>query len=269
MAYSVSAPFFSAHPVFARDEYARAVGRSPGDPTVSSMLAHHLRAGNIKRLARGIFASVPKHLAGKQWRADRFLAAAVLRRRRCVVAYHSALELHGLAHSLWQGGLQVIAPGRPGHAALPLFHCWFIRPPRGFDPLDGIATVPHRGVDVRVTTVERTVADAFARPRLVGGWEELLQSAELIDRLDCMAAARHMRSLGNAAAAGALGFWMESMRGYFDARDLDAALSALREMAPRQARYALGARAGAGRLVRDWNVILPADAVGPGYGERL
>ena len=256
----ISAPFFCTHPVFDRGEYAAAVGRATGDPTVSAMLAHHLRAGNIQRIARGAFASVPAPVVGTKWRPDRFLAAAVLRRRRCVVAYHSALELHGCARSLWQSTLQVIAPGRPEFASLPLFHCWFVRPPRGFDPADGVAVVPCRGVDVRVTTVERTVADVFARPRLAGGWEELLRSLELIHQLDCLETARHMRSLGNAAAAGALGFWMERARDFLDARGLDAALEELRQMAPRQARYALGARPGEGRLIRGWNVILPADA---------
>lgn len=263
----LSAPFFCTHPVFDRSEYAAAVGRRTGDPTVSAMLAHHLRAGNIQRLARGVFASVPEPVVGTKWRADRFLAASVLRQRRCVVAYHSALELHGCAHSLWQSSLQVIAPGRPEFASLPQFHCWFVRPPRGFDPVDGVTTIPCRGVDVRVTTLERTVADVFARPRLAGGWEELLQSLELVHQLDCAETARHMRSLGNAAAAGALGFWLERARGFIDARGLDAALDALREMAPKQARYALGARPGAGKLVRGWNVILPADAVRPGYGK--
>ena len=265
----ISAPFFCTHPVFDRGEYAAAVGRRTGDPTVSAMLAHHLRAGNIQRIARGVFASVPMPAIGTKWRSDRFLAAAVLRQRRCVVAYHSALELHGYAHSLWQSTLQVIAPGRPEFASLPQFHCWFVRPPRGFGPADGVTTVPCRGVDVRVTTVARTVADVFARPRLAGGWEELLRSLELVHQLDCLEAVRHMRSLGNAAAAGALGFWMESARGFIDARGLDAALAELRELAPKQARYALGARVGEGRLIRGWNVILPADAVGPGYGEQL
>lgn len=210
---------------------------------------------------------MPAHAVGTKWRADRFLAAAVLRRRRCVVAYHSALELHGCAHSLWQGGLQVIAPGRPEFASLPQFHCWFVRPPRGFDPADGVTAVPCRGVDVRATTLERTVADVFARPRLAGGWEELLRSLELVHQLDCMETARHMRSLGNAAAAGALGFWMEGARGFIDARGLDAALDALREMARKQARYALGARPRAGKLARGWNVILPAGATNPGREE--
>lgn len=60
----ISAPVSSAHPVFRRSEYAAAVGRRPQDKVVTTMLAQHLRAGNIRRIVRGVFAYVPKHADG-------------------------------------------------------------------------------------------------------------------------------------------------------------------------------------------------------------
>ena len=263
----VSAAFFSEHPVFSRTEYAAAIRRTDGDPTVSSMLAHHLRAGNIKRVTRGVFASVPPHADAGKWVPDLYQVAAVLRGGDCVVGYHSALDLHGCVYSAWPSGLQVIAPGRPGWQRLPDFHCWFIRPPRGFAPPDGVQMVNHLGMDVRVTTLERTVADIFARPNLAGGREELFQSVKLIERLDLADTVRHMRALGNAAAAGALGFWLESMRGTLDFSE--KALRELRSLAPKRPRYAMGAKPGAGRATRGWNVILPVDLIAPSYEEFL
>ena len=56
MSRLISAPFFSAHPVFSRAEYAAAVGRRPQDKVVTVMLTQHLHAGNIRRIARGVFA---------------------------------------------------------------------------------------------------------------------------------------------------------------------------------------------------------------------
>ena len=113
----VSAPFFSARPVFGRAEYAAAVGRQSNDKVVTAMLAQHLQAGNIKRIARGVFASVPKHADADKWSIDRFLAASRLRRGG-VIAYHSALELYGCAYTEGQE-VQVIAPGSPN---TPLIH---------------------------------------------------------------------------------------------------------------------------------------------------
>ena len=53
MPRNLSAPFFSATPVFRRADYARAVGRTSDDKTVTAMLSQHVRAANIKRVARG------------------------------------------------------------------------------------------------------------------------------------------------------------------------------------------------------------------------
>ena len=123
----ISAPFFSANPVFRRAEYAAAVGRRPQDRVVTAMLAQHLQAGNIRRIARGVFASVPKHADAATWSVDRFLAASRLR-QCCTIAYHSALELQGYAYTEGHD-VQVIAQGEPGLFEAAGFACRFVRPP--------------------------------------------------------------------------------------------------------------------------------------------
>ena len=261
MPRTLSAPFFSAHPVFDRREYAQAVGRRAEDKTVTAMLAHHLRAGNVKRVARGVFASVPSHADAKHWSIDRFLAASRLRRNG-IVAYHSALEMHGRAYTEGSA-VQIVAPGEPGlFEAVGLF-CRFVKPPRGLvcheEVADGVTTVDRLGLAVRVTTIERTVADLFDRYDLAGGTDELFNSLDLLVRIDGTALLRHTRMLGNAAAAGALGYWLENRRDLL--RVSGQILDGLRDIAPRQARYALGAKPGRGRLAKGWNVILPLDIV--------
>ena len=215
MSRLISAPFFSAHPVFRRTEYAAAVGREPGDRVVTAMLAQHLKAGNIRRIAREVFASVPKHADARNWSVDRFLAASRLRPGG-VIAYHSALELHGYAYS--EGyDVQVIAPGEPRVFEADGLTCRFVKPPRGFTvpaapETDGVTSVDRLGMEVRVTTLARTVADLFDRHDLAGGAEELFNSLDLVARVDAGALVRHARARGNAAAAGAMGFWLERER---------------------------------------------------------
>src|SRR5712691_5880128 len=157
MSRLISAPFFSARPVFDRAEYAAAVGRRPNDKVVTAMLTQHLHAGNIRRVARGVFASVPKHADADKWVVDRFLAASRLRRTG-VIAYHSALELLGCAYTDGHE-VQVIAPGEPGVLETADFACRFVKPPHGFTPSDGVTIVDRLGLAVSVTTIERTVAD--------------------------------------------------------------------------------------------------------------
>ena len=253
----VSAPFFSANPVFRRPEYAAAVGRQPEDKVVTAMLAQHLKAGNIRRIARGVFASVPKHADAATWSVDRFLAASRLRLGG-TIAYHSALELHGYAYTEGHD-VQVIAKGEPGMFEAVGLACRFIRPPRGFAPPDGATAVDRLGQEVRVTTVERTIADLFDRYDLAGGAEELFNSLDLVVRIDALALVRYMRALGKATAAGAMGFWLEREQKRLGIPD--AALEELRALMPAQSRYALGAKSGEGKTARDWNVILPVDVL--------
>jgi hypothetical protein len=71
-----TASFLSARPVFTRAKFAAAFGHPASAANVSSLLRHHLRAGNIKRVSREVFAAVPAHLS-----ADRMV---VPRQANCV-----------------------------------------------------------------------------------------------------------------------------------------------------------------------------------------
>ncbi len=253
----ISAPFFSANPVFRRDDYAAAVGRLSQDRVVTAMLTQHLQAGNIRRISRGVFASVPKHADAETWSVDRFLAASRL--RPCsTIAYHSALELQGCAYTEGHD-VQVIAKGDPGMFETTGLVCRFVNPPRGFAPPDGIVTVDRLGQDVKVTTVERTIADLFDRHDLVGGTEELFNSLDLVVRIDCSALVRYVRALNKATVAGAVGYWLKSEQMRLDIPE--SALDELRTIMPKQLRYALGARSGKGKAASDWNVILPVNVL--------
>ncbi len=256
MPRNLSAPFFSATPVFTRADYARAVGRASEDKTVTAMLGQHVKAGNIKRIARGIYTSVPKHADPTTWWVDRFLLASRLR-PDTVMGFHSALELHGVAYTA-EFDVQAITPGEPGVLKTSEFTCRFVRPATPLGPAS-VETVDRLGQAVAVTTLERTVADVFDRPDLAGGAEELVNSLALIVRLDADRLARHLADNGNATASGAAGWWLETRRDSL--RVPEAALDAVRRLAPRQNRYALGAAVGEGQVAHGWGVILPTAVI--------
>ena len=266
MTRQISEPFFNEHPVFRREEYAAAVGRHPRDKTVTGMLSRHLSAGNVKRVGRGVFASVPKHVDAQKWVVDRFLAASRLRQNG-VIAYHSALELHGYAYS--EGHVvQVISEREPGLVEAASVACRFFRPPKGFarNPgpwSSGVTTVSRLGQDVAVTTIEQTIVHSFDRYDLVGGAEELFNSLDFVDRVDVSSLVMHACSCVNSASIGALGFWLERERDFLNVPD--SAIEHLRRLAPSQARYAIGAKPGIGKIAKGWNVILPIDVVEPSF----
>jgi predicted transcriptional regulator of viral defense system len=254
-------------PVFRRDEFAAALGRETGDRAITDLLKYHLRAGNIRRVARGVFASVPKGFnpAGVPGTptVDRFLAASRLR-VGAVIAYRSALELHGYnPSSAGTNEVQLIAGGEPGLIDVADFSCRFVSPPSHHSRSEGVTTMDRQGLPVSVTTLERTLVDLFDRYDLAGGAEDLFQSLDVVvqraEPLDIEALVDFARLLNNSSAAAALGYWLDRERNRFGIKS--AAILDLHSLAPRHPRYALGAKPGRGRAATGWNVILPADIV--------
>lgn len=256
-----SLSFFGGTPVFDRGEYAKAVGRDPHDRTVTTMLAHHLRSGNIRRISRGVFTTVPANLSPGNQPPDLFVAASKLRSGG-VIAYHSALELHGCAPTE-SPEIQVIAPGEPGVLKTTDFACRFVSPPCRLASTEGVTTVARQGQGIKATCLERTIVDLLDRYKLAGGAEELFGCLDLVTGLtppvDIDALISFAEKLGNASAAGVLGYWLECERACLAVPD--SCLQHLRALAPRQPRYALGAKPGQGRAATGWNVILPNEIV--------
>ena len=93
--------FLADHPVFALRELAVARGASESETAARNQLKHHLRSGRVRQVARGIYAAVPPGLDPETFRPDRYLVAAAAKPDG-VFAYHAALELQGVAQSVWQ-----------------------------------------------------------------------------------------------------------------------------------------------------------------------
>ena len=113
--------------------------------------------------------------------------------------------------------MQIIASGEPGLFKAVGFTCRFVRLPRRFAErgelsTDGVTAVDRLGLEVDVTTVERTIADPFDRHDLAGGAEELFDSLDLVTRVDAEALIHYAHARGNVAAVGALGFWLDCGR---------------------------------------------------------
>ncbi len=256
-----TASFLSAHPVFTRAEFAAAFGHPTSAANVTSLLRHHLRAGNIKRVSREVFAAVPAHLPAERMVVDRFTAASKLRPDG-VLGYHSALELHGIAYSEFNE-VQLISTGRTELVDLPFGACRFINPPKALAEEgrgdDLTMTMDRQGVAIRVTAVERTVVDVLHRPDLVGGVEEVLKSLDLVRYLDPAKIADYVELLGTRSLASVAGWWLETQRAALGVTD--DVLARLRAQLPRSKHYALGAEPGDAVLVEPWRVLLPARIV--------
>ena len=94
--------FFAGNPVFSHEEFiaARASATGASLNTTNNVLAHHLAAGHLVRVRRGLYATVPRGVRPDTAGVDPYLIATKLT-DDAVVAYHAALQYHGKAYSLW------------------------------------------------------------------------------------------------------------------------------------------------------------------------
>jgi len=254
--------FLSANAVFTREAFAIALGHAPDAATVTSLLGHHLRAGNIKRVSREVFAAVPPHLKADDFMVDRFAAAAKLRPDG-VLGYHSALELHGIAYSEFNQ-VQLVSAGRTERVTLPFGECRFINPPKALVNTGNtniLTTMKDRlGQMIRVTEVERTVVDVLHRFDVAGGIEEVLPSLDLVLYLDPAKVINYVTLLNSRSLASVVGWWLDTRRSALRISDQD--LAALRVLLPRSKHYGLGAKPGGGAvLIEPWRVLLPSRAL--------
>lgn len=83
----------------------------------------------------------------------------------------------------------------------------------------------------------------------------MINSLDLVGRLDPNRLIDRLAALGNATAAGAAGWWLQRRQEQLGTPV--GALDRLETLAPKQNRYALGATPGASRLAPRWRVILP------------
>lgn len=258
--------FLTTHSLFTREELAAVLrDRGRAEATVDSHLARWRCQGRIVRVKQGVFARLDARGDPNEAPLD-FIALASRMAPDAVVAYHTALEAQGLAQSLferltfvtWTKTRPTSFEGRrfvPVRPRAPLFNAdrgerWIERAER-------------TGIEFRVTTVERTVADVLDRPGLAGGIEEVWRSLLSVPALDPGPLEEYMTLLGSRTLAAKVGFFLETRR---EELAVPAGLlERLRARIPRAPVFMDRRRRG--RLVGRWALIVPADLVPDGRGD--
>lgn len=250
--------FFARHPAFSLGEAAQVLKPAGGRSGTLERLKYHVRAGRLKRVAREVYATVPRGQSAEQFRPDMFLVAAVVRPDG-IFSYHSALELQGVAHSAWFQCTLFCAQRRPplttdGGRVLFLSHPAPLR--KCGDVLVGTQQVEYRGQLLRVTGPERTLVEGFRRLDLVGGVAEFLEPVSGFPVLDLDLLERVLRCYSMAGLWAAAGWLLEMQQVQFHVPE--SFLQKLEALRPRAPQYLVRSRR-SGRLVSRWNLILPPE----------
>jgi predicted transcriptional regulator of viral defense system len=120
-------------------------------------------------------------------------------------------------------------------------------------------------MDVRVTSLERTLVDVLDRPDLSGSWEEIWRSLESVEFFDLDKVVEYTLLLANATTGAKVGFFLEQNREPLMVEDRH--LKALRDLRPRQPHYLDRSKRTPGRLVSEWNLVIPREVLERAWGE--
>lgn len=247
--------FLSTHSLFTRAELTAALrGRAPA--TVAQHLARWRRQGRIVRVKQGVF--VRRDKPGALNAPPDFIALASRMAPDAAVAYHTALEAHGFAQSLferftfvtWTKAKPVVFQGRRFVPVRP--RAGLLSANRG-EPW--IAHLERTGVEIRATSIERTIIDVLDRLDLAGGVEEAWRSLRSVPAVDPESLEHYVTALGSSLVAAKVGFFLESRR-----QDLavpEGLLKRLQKRIPTTPVYMDRRRRG--RVVARWALVVPEE----------
>ncbi len=221
-----------------------------------AILSYHLRKGHLVRVRRGLYAVVPHGSDPEDCPVDPYLVAAKSA-KDTVLAYHTALELHGKAHSIFERYFfQSNKPVRPTTFRTYRFECSLFPKALRDKHREHFATttVERSGVELRVASLERTLVDLHDRPKLGGGWEEIWRSLESVEYFDLDLVVEYVTLLGNCTTAAKVGYYLQQHAESLmvEQRHLDP----LRTLRPKQPHYLQ--RGKSGKLISNWNLVIPA-----------
>lgn len=253
--------FFKENPLFHREElleYARSAG-SYNPNTLKAALQYHLAKKHLARIRRGYYL-VASGYSGVSIESDHLLIAGRMA-QDAVISYHSAMEFHALAYSV--GAVVYFnSDERIGSFACAYGRYQQIAHPRALKPKDMFfetKTYDRTGMDVRVTSIERTLVDCLYHPELAGGWEEIWRSFESIDFLDVERLIRYALRLGNATTISKLGFFLEQHQAQFSVKEED--LDQLMHYRPKSRHYMDKKNQAGAKNFKRWNLIVPQSVV--------
>ena len=179
-----------------------------------------------------------------------------------VIAYHSALQFLGKAHSVSSRltyvtarrlkpfefqGTQFVAVLAPSSIrALPDFG-------------GGVRSELRNGMYIRLTNHERTLVDVLDVPAYGGGWEEIWRSLESVEFFDLDFVVDYALRLGHALTIARVGFFLEQHHQSLMTEERH--LAALQVHIPKQRQYFQSGQRKGGKLVHRWNLIVPKDVL--------
>jgi len=252
--------FLENHPVFTLHELREYLGYQNGNRKVSDLILYHKKMGHIGVVKDGLYFSVRPGSNAQQTNPDPFLIASK-RAGDAILAFHTALDLLGYGHSLFNTYYCFSNRFRP---ALRFrgdhFRC-IVTPQKLQEKsqvLFGTEKVERLGLKVLTTGKERTLVEALDRPQYCGGFEEMYRSLEKIPYLQFEVLLNYLQLRKQKKLYGVVGFFLEQHRNEFNVEE--SFLQQLERDKTSTAVYWDRSKKG-GVYVKRWNLVVPKPVI--------
>lgn len=255
--------FLRKNPIFTYDAFVQAVSgdHKRSKNTVKALLAHHIQQGHIVRVRRRLFAAIPVGAESETYPINPYLVAGYAV-PDAVIAYHSALSFYQVAYSV-SYRFTYLTQHQSSRFSFRSESYERVKFPASLMQKHQenifVHTKDLQGINIRVTSLERTLVDVLDRPSLGGGWEEIWRSLEMIDRIKLNQVVEYALLLNNATTVAKVGFYLSQRQKELNVSS-DAILE-LREHCPRSPHYIDSAARKDGKLLDGWNIIVPQSLI--------
>lgn len=263
--------FLRQHPIFTHATFMQALSaeKTRSAFTSKALLAYHIKQGHIVRIRQGLFASIPFGSDPETYPIDPYLIATHLV-EDAVIGYHTALAFHGFAYStgyrfiyLTQHKPQILNFRNETYQSVS-FPCLLITKSKQtiYTNVEDV-----KGIDTRVTSLERTLVDVMDRPPLGGGWEEIWRSLNMISRLKIEHVIQYALLLENATTIAKVGYYLEQRSDELKVSEVH--LNQLLAYTPVSPHYMDSSAKKAGTFISKWNLIVPNSIIKQSWNEPL
>jgi len=240
--------YLETTPLFTVEELKGRFDKRSSARTIVNVLHRVKQQGRVRTVARGVYAG-----ASSSTPLNRYAVPGRLR-LDAVVAFHSALEFHGVANQMFQTVYYFSSRHRKDVAYEGVvYHC--VRPPRVLQRSGKLVFGVEKAADqVRVTARERSFVDCLLFLEYSGGVEELDRCVTMFPSFDFDVALEYLKLLRRPWLYARLGYLLDrhANRIFFTGKQRDAFLT----RRPRGVAYLEEKRPG-GRWVETWNLMVP------------
>ncbi|MDF1655631.1 MAG: hypothetical protein P1U34_11020 [Coxiellaceae bacterium] len=248
--------FFNQHVVFRFEEFKQfMLNRDQGATSKNCYMTlyNNCKKGRLTHVRKGLYVVNSESAYQSNFVNPSLIASKAT--DDAVLAYHTALEAHGIAYTDFNEHTFLTAK-RTNVFSFQNQQYRAIYNPSVSQKKLGIEQVTKSGIQINRTTIERTIVDVLDRPHISGGWEEVFRSLEQIVVFNMQFAVDYALSLKQASIVSKLGYFFDRRQEYLPI-DPSAVARLLLHIPKRPYYIDRKSTVGKGTYIKKWQLIVP------------